>query len=111
MAAAKLSELHGLDLGAETLRQWMIGAGLGVRRKDWLKRIECDLSSPQMVQFEFQPEGERVNLRVPKSVARRRQRPCRKPRIPYQRGKRSKPARPAPTQEPEPPTTARRPIA
>ena len=28
LAAEKLSELHGLDLGVETLRQWMIGAGL-----------------------------------------------------------------------------------
>jgi hypothetical protein len=27
LAAEKLSELHGLDLGVETLRQWMIGAG------------------------------------------------------------------------------------
>jgi hypothetical protein len=32
-------ELQGLDLGVETLRQWMIGAGLWVRRKDRLKRI------------------------------------------------------------------------
>ena len=29
LAAEKLSEVHGLDLGVETLRQWMIGAGLG----------------------------------------------------------------------------------
>ena len=39
LAAEKLSELHGLDLGIETLRQWMIGAGLWVWRKDRLKRI------------------------------------------------------------------------
>ena len=39
LAAEKLSELHGLDLGVETLRQWMINAGLWVRRKDRLKRI------------------------------------------------------------------------
>jgi hypothetical protein len=39
LAAEKLPELHGLDLGVETLRQWMIGAGLWVRRKDRLKRI------------------------------------------------------------------------
>src|SRR4051794_12185373 len=32
-------ELQGLDLGVETLRQWMIGAGPWVRRKDRLKRI------------------------------------------------------------------------
>jgi hypothetical protein len=36
LAAEKLSELHGLDLGVETLRQWMIGAGIWVRRKDRL---------------------------------------------------------------------------
>src|SRR5216684_9300275 len=39
LTAEKLSELHGLDLGVETLRQWMINAGLWVRRKDRLKRI------------------------------------------------------------------------
>src|SRR5258705_5448359 len=39
LAAEKLSELHGLDLGVETLRQWMIGADIWVRRKDRLKRI------------------------------------------------------------------------
>src|SRR6202030_4194107 len=39
LAAEKLSELHGLDLGVETLRQWMIGAGLWVRRKDRLRRV------------------------------------------------------------------------
>src|ERR1700738_3181313 len=39
LEAEKLSELHGLDLGVETLRQWMIGAGIWVRRKDRLKRI------------------------------------------------------------------------
>jgi hypothetical protein len=33
LAAEKLCELHGLNLGVETLRQWMIGAGLWVRRK------------------------------------------------------------------------------
>src|SRR6516164_7371295 len=39
LAAEKLSEVHGLDLGVETLRQWMINAGLWVRRKDRVKRI------------------------------------------------------------------------
>ncbi len=39
LAAEKLSELHGLELGVETLRQWMIGAGLWIRRKDRLKRV------------------------------------------------------------------------
>jgi transposase len=39
LAAEKLSEVHGPDLGVETLRQWMINAGLWVRRKDRVKRI------------------------------------------------------------------------
>ena len=39
LAAEKLSELDGLNVGVETLRQWMIGAGLWVRRKDRLKRV------------------------------------------------------------------------
>ena len=39
LAAEKLSELHGLDLGVETLRQWMIGADIWIRRKDRLKRV------------------------------------------------------------------------
>jgi len=38
LAAEKLTELHGPDLGVETLRQWMIAAGIWVRRKDRLKR-------------------------------------------------------------------------
>ena len=33
LGAEKLSELHGVDLGVETLQQWMIDAGLWVRRK------------------------------------------------------------------------------
>ena len=34
LAAEKLRELHGLPLGVETLRQWMIADRLWVRRKD-----------------------------------------------------------------------------
>jgi hypothetical protein len=34
LAAEKLSEVHGLDLGVETLQQWMIGAGLWCRNMD-----------------------------------------------------------------------------
>src|ERR1700738_4785111 len=30
LAAEKLSELHGLDLGVETLRQWMIGGNASI---------------------------------------------------------------------------------
>jgi transposase len=44
LAAEKLSELHGVDLGVETLRQWMIDAGLWVRRKD---RLTPRLSSSE----------------------------------------------------------------
>jgi hypothetical protein len=47
LTAEKLSELHGLDLGVETLRQWMIGAGIWVRRKDRLKRIHKPLDRTQ----------------------------------------------------------------
>jgi transposase len=47
LAAEKLSEVHGLDLGVETLQQWMIGAGLWVRRKDRLKRIHHRRCPPQ----------------------------------------------------------------
>jgi transposase len=39
LAAEKLSEIHGLPVGVETLRQWMIVDGLWVRRRDRLKRI------------------------------------------------------------------------
>src|SRR5712692_3951898 len=39
LATEKLSELHGLDLGVETLRQWMVSTGIWVRRKDRLKRV------------------------------------------------------------------------
>src|SRR3982074_26199 len=39
LAAEKLSELHGLDLGVDTRRPWKIGSGIWVRRKDRLKRI------------------------------------------------------------------------
>src|SRR4051794_35024332 len=39
LAAEKLSELHGIALGRETLRQWMIADGLWVDRKQRLKRV------------------------------------------------------------------------
>ena len=39
LAAEKLAQRHGLSIGVETLRQWMVTAGLWVRRKDRLKRI------------------------------------------------------------------------
>ena len=39
LAAEKLAELHGLRLGVETLRQWMITDGLWVRRKERRARV------------------------------------------------------------------------
>ena len=39
LAAEKLGEVHGLHIGVETMRQWMIEAGLWVRRRDRVKRI------------------------------------------------------------------------
>ena len=39
LAAEKLRELHGLPLGVETLRQWMIADGLWRRRKDRRQRV------------------------------------------------------------------------
>ena len=39
LAAEKLAEVHGLPIGVETLRQWMIEDGLWVRRRDRLKRV------------------------------------------------------------------------
>jgi hypothetical protein len=39
LAAEKLAEVHGLPIGVETLRQWMIADGLWVRRRDRIKRI------------------------------------------------------------------------
>jgi hypothetical protein len=39
LAAEKLGELHGLVLGRETVRQWMIADGLWLDRKQRLKRV------------------------------------------------------------------------
>ena len=39
LAAEKLAEVHGLPIGVETLRQWMIDDGIWVRRRDRIKRI------------------------------------------------------------------------
>ena len=39
LAAEKLGELHGIALGRETLRQWMIEDGLWLDRKQRLKRV------------------------------------------------------------------------
>ena len=40
LAAEKLAECHGLRLGVETLRQWMIEDGIRLRRRDRLARVK-----------------------------------------------------------------------
>ena len=39
LAAEKLTEVHGLPIGVETLRQWMIEDGIWVRRRDRQRRV------------------------------------------------------------------------
>jgi hypothetical protein len=39
LAAEKLADVHGLPIGVETLRQWMIEDGIWVRRRDRIKRV------------------------------------------------------------------------
>jgi hypothetical protein len=39
LAAEKLAEVHGLPIGVETLRQWMIDDRIWVRRRDRIKRV------------------------------------------------------------------------
>jgi hypothetical protein len=39
LAAEKLREVHGITLGRETLRLWMIEAGLWLDRKQGRKRV------------------------------------------------------------------------
>ena len=39
LAAGKLAEVHGLPIGVETPRQWVIDDGLWVRRRDRIKRV------------------------------------------------------------------------
>lgn len=39
LAAEKLAEVHGLPIGVETLRQWMIDDAIWVRRRDRIKRV------------------------------------------------------------------------
>ncbi|HUO20881.1 MAG TPA: hypothetical protein VMU59_00005 [Caulobacteraceae bacterium] len=40
LAAEKLAEVHGLPIGVETLRQWMIDDRIWVRRRDRITRID-----------------------------------------------------------------------
>ena len=57
LAAEKLSELHGIALGRETLRQWMIADGLWVDRKQRLKRVHQPRSRRECVGELVQIDG------------------------------------------------------
>src|SRR5919112_888966 len=57
LAAEKQSELHGIALGRETLRQWMIADGLWVDRKQRLKRVHQPRSRRECVGELVQIEG------------------------------------------------------
>jgi len=39
LAAEKLAEIHGLPVGVETLRQWMVQDGIWIRRRDRIARV------------------------------------------------------------------------
>ena len=46
---------------------------------------QYDLSEMQLIQFEFQPKSERVNMRLPKSLLESVKAAAEKAGIPYQR--------------------------
>jgi len=52
LVAEKLTEVHGLPIGVETRRQWMIEDGLWVRRRDRLKRIHQPRHLGELVQVD-----------------------------------------------------------
>ena len=57
LAAEKLSELHGIALGRETLRQWMMADGLWIDRKQRLKRVHQPRSRRECVGELVQIDG------------------------------------------------------
>ena len=57
LAAEKLGELHGIVLGRETLRQWMIADGLWLDRKQRLKRVHQPRSRRECVGELVQIDG------------------------------------------------------
>ncbi len=57
LAAEKLGELHGIVLGRETLRQWMIAGGLWLDRKQRLKRVHQPRSRRECVGELVQIDG------------------------------------------------------
>ena len=74
LAAEKLAQLHGIALGRETLRGWMIDAGLWVDRRERKKRIhqprDCRECLGEPVQIDgsehrwFEERGPMCTLRV-----------------------------------------------
>src|SRR4051795_9797022 len=57
LAVEKLGELHGIALGRETLRQWMMADGLWVDRKQRLKRVHQPRSRRECVGELVQIDG------------------------------------------------------
>jgi hypothetical protein len=57
LAAEKLREVHGITLGRETLRLWMIEAGLWVDRKQRRKRVHQPRSRRECVGELVQVDG------------------------------------------------------
>jgi hypothetical protein len=57
LAAEKLSELHGIVLGRETVRKWMIADGLWLNRKQRLKRVHQPRSRRECVGELVQIDG------------------------------------------------------
>ena len=57
LAAEKLGELHGIVLGRETVRQWMIADGLWLDRKQRLKRVHQPRSRRECVGELVQIDG------------------------------------------------------
>src|SRR5712664_990307 len=55
LAAEKLAELHGIHLARETVRQWMIAAGLWKDRRARLKPCSSAAVSPRLPAFVKSP--------------------------------------------------------
>ena len=57
LAAEKLREVHGLPVGIETLRQWMVGDGLWIKRRDRQARIHQPRHRPDWLGELIQVDG------------------------------------------------------
>ena len=67
LAAEKLAEVHGLPIGVEILRQWMINDGIWVRRRDRIKRVHQPRrrrDRPGCEQWWFEDRGPQCTLLV-----------------------------------------------